>query len=218
MNWRDLKSINLLIIVLAFVLVGPLIGSGLGSMAVVLGLLGAIGWAGFLLVGSGSWLRFFIATSIGIFLLWGLVAAGLDGLWSDITMDILGAMMIGTTLYIVLRHALLGSEAPMLDRVIGAASGYFLLALLWSRFYSLILLFSPESFRDGATGAPPDSASVLYFSLVSLTTLGYGDITPITPYARLTSAIHAGIGSLYIAIVVAALVGRLRDSTPSSDR
>ena len=98
--------------------------------------------------------------------------------------------------------------------MIGAASGYFLVALLWMRFYTIILIFTPDALRDGATGAAPDGTSTLYFSLVSMTTLGYGDITPISPYARLVASIQAGVGSLYLAIVIAALVGRLRNADP----
>jgi voltage-gated potassium channel len=50
-----------------------------------------------------------------------------------------------------------------------------------------------------------------------MTTLGYGDITPISPYARLVASIEAGIGSLYLAIVVAALVGQLRSESSKAE-
>jgi voltage-gated potassium channel Kch len=49
-------------------------------------------------------------------------------------------------------------------------------------------------------------ATLLYFSLVTLTTLGYGDLLPVTPFARIVAALEAVTGVLYIAITVARLV------------
>ena len=48
----------------------------------------------------------------------------------------------------------------------------------------------------------------LYYSFVTLTTLGYGDITPVHPVARMLSYLEAVIGQLYLAVLVASLVGR----------
>ncbi len=75
----------------------------------------------------------------------------------------------------------------------------------------LLLHWDPESFR--IPDADPDAARgpeerLLYFSLVTLVTLGYGDIVPVTPLARMVSAFEGVIGQFYVAAVVAMLVGR----------
>jgi voltage-gated potassium channel Kch len=55
--------------------------------------------------------------------------------------------------------------------------------------------------------ARPFFHQFLYFSLTTLTTLGYGDITPLSPFAQIWSTLEAVVGTLYIALLVARLVG-----------
>lgn len=60
--------------------------------------------------------------------------------------------------------------------------------------------------------------TLIYFSLISLTTVGYGDITPVNEYARLPGGMEGAVGTLYIAVVIASLVGRMmidRSEPPS---
>ncbi|MEM0896591.1 MAG: potassium channel family protein, partial [Verrucomicrobiota bacterium] len=96
------------------------------------------------------------------------------------------------------------------DRTVAAIAGYFLLALLWARFYELITLVDPNTLvgRNGPIATPAED-TILYFSLISLTTVGFGDVTAINPYARLLAGIEGAVGTLYIAVVIASLIGRL---------
>ena len=90
-----------------------------------------------------------------------------------------------------------------------AISIYLLLGLLWASIYLAIDSFSPGSIRMG--GNPADrQTELLYFSLVTLSTVGYGDIVPLSGTARIVSALEGVTGVLYIAITVALLVGRFR--------
>ena len=86
--------------------------------------------------------------------------------------------------------------------------------LVWALLFQLLFgLLGPEAFRiEESLGGPPetvrDSLPVfLYFSFVSLTTLGYGEIVPAHAWTRLLSSVEAVIGQLYLTILVARLVG-----------
>ena len=94
------------------------------------------------------------------------------------------------------------------DRLIGGICVYLLLGILWALGYTLVEIASPGSF-NGIERAMDGSwqSGWLYFSFVTMTTLGYGDISPITPLARLLAYLQATVGMFYIAILVAGLVG-----------
>jgi Ion channel len=87
-----------------------------------------------------------------------------------------------------------------------AASIYLLTGMLWFSLYSAIAKVYPGSFVQTTTGATNRPTDLLYFSLVTLTTLGYGDILPGYGGVRILAALEAGTGVLYVAITVALLV------------
>jgi hypothetical protein len=99
------------------------------------------------------------------------------------------------------------------DEVLGAMSGYLIAGAAWSSLYSLADTLVPGSFAlSPAFVAQPwdwDGRSALfnYFSMVTLTTMGYGDITPARGPATAFAIIEAVFGQFYIAVVVAQLVG-----------
>ena len=88
-----------------------------------------------------------------------------------------------------------------------------LAALAWANLYAAIELISPGAFL--VTGADqPDLARwhereslFIYFSLTTLTTVGYGDVTPVAAAARSAAMFEGVFGQFYIAVVVAQLVG-----------
>jgi len=102
-------------------------------------------------------------------------------------------------------------------RILVSVSLYFLLGLTWFALYNLINLVQPGSFAEAGTPLTgiPHWSTMLYFSLVTLTTLGYGDIVAIKPAARMVATLEASAGVLYIAITVARLVGA---HTPPTER
>jgi len=132
---------------------------------------------------------------------------------------VLGALFLGFTAVIVLRQTL-GGAAVTLDTIAGAICFYLLLGVIWAFIYALIELAHPGSFLDrgrpvGAAGHHSLVPELLYLSLVTLSTLGYGDILPVTPQARMLAALEGIIGPLYLAVLIARLVG-LAASRPSS--
>ena len=90
-----------------------------------------------------------------------------------------------------------------------AVSIYLLLALLWTSLYLAMDAFYPGSIQMGNHPAERDT-DLLYFSLITLSTIGYGDIVPLSGEARILAALEGVTGVLYIAITVALLVSRFR--------
>jgi voltage-gated potassium channel Kch len=80
--------------------------------------------------------------------------------------------------------------------------------------FNLVDAVQPGSFVESAqpAGARISPYSHLYFSVATLTTLGYGDIVPVTPLARILAVLEAATGVLYIAITVARLVAAYQTS------
>ena len=88
---------------------------------------------------------------------------------------------------------------------------YVLIALLFARLYLLLLALDPQSFHlpIAASERAPDllQSDMLYFSLVTLATVGYGDVLPVSEVARMLAVIEATTGQFYVAVIVAVFVG-----------
>jgi len=97
----------------------------------------------------------------------------------------------------------------------GAMVAYLLIGLQWSFIYGFIERVEPGSFSipaemlaRGETGPPATPVSIFaYYSFVTLATLGYGDVTPIGAAARTFAWFEAVVGQLYVAVMIARLVG-----------
>jgi hypothetical protein len=104
-------------------------------------------------------------------------------------------------------------EAIRVDDIIGAACGYLLAAIAWANLYAVVYVIAPGSFHVPDRIAWQLSnwhtrrALFDYFSAVSLTGLGYGDITPTNPPVYALVTLEVVFGLFYLAVVVAQLVG-----------
>ncbi|HSR13569.1 MAG TPA: potassium channel family protein [Thermodesulfobacteriota bacterium] len=109
-------------------------------------------------------------------------------------------------LVVILSHLLQAREVTA-DTITGAACAYFLIGLAWSYVYFVLESFSPGSF----TFAREDESAVLnifiYFSFITLATVGYGDVTPVSSPARSLVVLEAVLGQLFVAITISMLVG-----------
>jgi hypothetical protein len=94
-------------------------------------------------------------------------------------------------------------------RIQGAVAAYLLLGLAWALAYETVALVATGAFSGAG---PPERGRFIYFSFVTLTTLGYGDVTPVHPVARSLAMAEALTGQLYPAI----LLGRLVSLTTGS--
>ena len=105
------------------------------------------------------------------------------------------------------------------EKLLGAACAYLLLGYSFAGVYGALEHFIPGSFDHAelTAGEPAtDWVDFVYYSFVTLTTLGYGDISPIKPTVRAVSAFEAVVGILYIAFIIASLVGSYRPSPEES--
>jgi hypothetical protein len=107
--------------------------------------------------------------------------------------------------------------------IYGSVCIYLLMGLTWAFIYSLLELTHPGSFHSMLPEFDPGNnlqegitLRLVYFSYVTLTTLGYGDITPVTPPAQLIASMEAITGQFYLTILVARLIGmHLYEATKS---
>jgi len=124
------------------------------------------------------------------------------------------AMALQCTAFVVVVREVFRRTTSELDAVVGALGGFLLLLMIFMRLHGLLEALTPGSyFAQGPpfserTDADLD-ATFQYFSTVTLTTVGFGDIVPVGTAARLVTGLEAIIGQLYLAVVVATLVGRV---------
>jgi hypothetical protein len=107
-------------------------------------------------------------------------------------------------LIVVLVRRLFRTNRVTADILSSAISGYILLGILWAFGYAILHRIEPGAFRGIDSAEAP---TLFYFSFVTLTTLGYGDIVPVTDTAETVAVFEAVVGQLYLAIMIARLVG-----------
>jgi len=139
----------------------------------------------------------------------------LDLVPGDVTTYLRIVFTLAFLVYVALaifRHILRAREVDV-TTIFAAISVYFLLAYIWSNAYALLELASPGSVSITALGTETgfdkiaSSGYLTYFSFVTLTTLGYGDVTPASDLARVMAVNEAALGQLFLVVLVARLVG-----------
>ena len=160
---------------------------------------------------SASRSRLLLALALGVLGFFGaLIADPLSSVAMLSVVDVCyGAVFV--LLLVALCESVFADGDVDADRIIGAICIFFVIGLLWALIYTLLEIFQPGSFSITAVQAPgiqqETLGQLMYFSYVTLTTLGYGDVVPVTDASRMLATIEAMIGQLYIAIVIARLVG-----------
>lgn len=94
-----------------------------------------------------------------------------------------------------------------IDIINGGICVFLLLGFLWFNFYRIILFIDSNAFQGLSSSESETSYQMLYYSFTTLTTLGYGDITPINKFAMTFANAEAIFGLMYPAIFIARLVG-----------
>ncbi len=199
-----LRSVHLLLSLLALLLFHPFAlllpppwDDGLGALLLTLVMLSALWWT---TEGSGHRLLAVLLSTPGFAAIWvgeeqfGPVA---DLAWV-LFMFYVTARLFGT---------ILRSDVQIADRVFTAISVYLLLAITFANLHELVFKLEPAAYRfpeEASTGEDP--GTMLYFSLVTMLTLGFGDIVPVNPFARMLTVFEAFVGAFFIAILIARLV------------
>lgn len=126
-----------------------------------------------------------------------------------------GGLFFATATIIIVRH-LINQKIVTIDLIWGAVCGYFLIGFMWGDIYYLLETVHPGSFGLGVRNEP-DIDSFIYFSFVTLATLGYGDIVPLTEKAQSFAIIETVMGQMYLAVNIAALVAIRISQSKSRD-
>jgi hypothetical protein len=92
------------------------------------------------------------------------------------------------------------------QRIEGAIAVYLLLGVLWSQIYFMVHFFDPGALQGVSDTEHRLASRLMYFSFVTLTSTGYGDVTPLTPPAQSLANLESVVGQLYPAILLARLV------------
>ncbi len=127
--------------------------------------------------------------------------------------SVVASMFLAMTIYVAMR-AVLRADRIQGDTVLGAICVYLMIGYMWANFYSIVELAVPGSFNF-PDYARPLPGSVIpeytfgYYSFVTLTTLGYGDITPISYRARTLSWMEAVVGVAFMATTIAFLISQI---------
>ncbi|HXX56960.1 MAG TPA: ion channel [Thermodesulfovibrionales bacterium] len=122
--------------------------------------------------------------------------------------EIIIVVFYGFTLITVLEYVVRG-ESVTTDKIFGAISVYLLIGFAWASLYHLVYAHEPSAFSVSAKGVP----DFVYFSFVTLCTVGYGDITPASGFARSLVILEAVTGVLYLAVLVSRLINLYRSDS-----
>ena len=211
-NPVELSFVALLVALGAFLVVSPLLSEGgwwrllnaLLFVAVIGASLRVVGKAGRQVIVPGA---------IGLASLGLELAAEMGGSHS---LSIASHAFFGAYLgYVVisLLRGILRVQRVTGDAIAGGVCVYVLIGMMWAAVFTALELFHPGSFVRGGAQLVLEARGLyielLYFSYVTVATVGYGDIVAVTPFARMIAVVASLSGQLYLAVFVAGLVGLL---------
>jgi hypothetical protein len=145
-------------------------------------------------------------TALTLAMRWSALLSGGFGL--ELASALTTVVWIALAIVIAVRELFRQREVTV-NAIFGAIVAYLLAAVAFAYLYEILELFQPGSFSGIPDGASPQELgdALLYFSLVSLTTMGYGDIVPASSLARPVAVVEGVFGALYLAVMIARLVG-----------
>lgn len=114
-------------------------------------------------------------------------------------------LFISVIIYLIISQ-IAKSKVVSADMILGVITIYILFGLAAGDCNQLILHFDPDAFTGNLDVT--DKSDLRYYSYVTMTTLGYGDIVPVSQMARATSVFFSLIGQIYLAVVIALIVGK----------
>lgn len=160
---------------------------------------------------SGERRHLWIALLLGVpSLLARLLALSLDSPSLQVTAGSLAVLFLAFTAAVILRDVLRRGRIGE-AKITGAVCVYLLLGLIWGLLYGLLYTLEPGSLSlpEEARASRPlgTEPAFVYFSFVTLTTLGYGDVLPVGPRAQTLAWTEAVVGQLFLAILIGRLVG-----------
>lgn len=152
------------------------------------------------------------AAAPAVVLQWYVTVSQTDGVL--VAAHVFGVLFLGYTVAVILRYLLTCAHVTA-NSIYASLCAYLLLGIIWALAYSLIDVMQPGAFTFALASDPGswrmqfgggNSGYALYYSFVTLTTLGYGDIAPVIMPARMLATLEAVTGQIYLAVLVARLV------------
>jgi len=126
----------------------------------------------------------------------------------NITQFILAILFFLIITFTALRYTL-HDQTVTASTIYGAISTYLLMGLTWAHGYMLIDLLSVDAFLSPASQAYEHRfLDFIYYSFVTLTTLGYGDVIPLSNVAKTFSWLEAVVGQIYLTVLIAQLISQ----------
>lgn len=198
---------GLLVLLVLAMLLGTQMHNSFALEMLVLALLAA-SFAGSVLLSEPStrWRRISLA-STGLW--YAVNLATLLGAPLEVLTVVLTSLVLICALVATFRALVMASNTNV-ETLLAAVYGYHLLILAWTVLYLQIEKWAPGSFNL-AEGANLWS-TLLFFSVVTMTTLGYGDVLPVGDFARMAAGFEAIFGVLYIAVMIGGIVGSMKSS------
>jgi hypothetical protein len=149
------------------------------------------------------------AITVGVL---GRYVPSIDHRWFTVLALALDTVLLSYLILLISADVFTTTEVDA-DTICGSVSVYLLISGVFASVYSILILIEPSSFLlpEAPIGADvslgPDRL-MAYFSLITITTVGYGDITPQSELARSLANLEAIIGQVYLTVLVARLIGR----------
>lgn len=215
---RRYSAVELLITLGLLTVVAPFVDDLPHGEVIVSGLVALTLLAAVLAIGERRWILV-VASYLGLQLMISRLVSHLHPeLLSPAVTYISALAFSGFVLANLLRFVLRAPQVTTEVLCAGLAT-YLLLGLSWSAAYLLVAHCQPDAFSFNAVVVPSRTLQpydAFYFSLLTLTTAGYGDITPVSRVARMLATLEAIVGVFYVAVLIARLVA-LYSAPPKSE-
>ena len=164
-------------------------------------------------VGRSPW-SFLVATALAMPAMWFQIRGLVEDDQARLVISwAFNAALYAATIIYLLRYVF-QRDVMTTDKLCGAAAGYLMIGVLWTLLYAIACHFQPGSFAMGGSAATPAFEDLLYFSITTLTSTGFGDIVPILRRVRALCVLEQLTGALFLAILIARLAGVYPTSPP----
>jgi len=206
--WRS-PAARLLIALLLYIIIAPFLipfrhGQIVSSVLLTVVLVNAA-----LAMGNGQWTRVAARSLLLLALVTRWLAQWRPGLLPPEIFPATALLFIGFVFVSVFGSILRAPEVNS-ETLCAGVGGYLLLGLFWAFSYTLLASLSPDAFAVASRPAWPRSEmkgfTAIFFSYVTLSSVGSGDIVPVSPVAQMLSMIEAMVGAFYMAVMIARLV------------
>jgi hypothetical protein len=201
------RAIYVLILIVLLNMIYPITSNGNVVALIIYQVLYAGLFVAGIFITSDS--RAHLTWSVSIAVVWLIVAVlyALDptSFWKTQTTYFILLIFHATIIWVLMRF-IFTSEAVNADVIYAAAAVYFLLSFFFVPIYGMLEVAVPGSFVDNTLHSAVSWQQFVYFSLITLSTAGYGDVLPANSWARMLAGLEVTVGVLYVAILMARLV------------